>query len=44
MPWLQTADIAGLRKVFVDVSWEKAVGREHLQMSTYIADTKLDEK
>jgi prepilin-type N-terminal cleavage/methylation domain-containing protein len=44
LPRLQGADIAGLRKVLVDVNWKKATGREHLQMSTYVADTKLNEQ
>ena len=44
LPCLQGVDIAGLRKVLVNVNWKKAVGREHLRMSTYIADTKLNEK
>lgn len=34
-------DIAGLRRVFVDVSWKQGIRRKHLQMSTYVADRKL---
>ncbi len=35
------ADITGLRKISVDVSWKEGVGRKQLQMSTYVADKKL---
>jgi len=34
-------DITGLRKISVDVSWKKGVGRKQLQISTYVADKKL---
>jgi len=34
-------DIAGLRRVLVDVSWEQGIRPKHIQMSTYIADRKL---
>jgi prepilin-type N-terminal cleavage/methylation domain-containing protein len=34
-------DIAGLRRIFVDVSWKQGIRRKHLQMSTYVADRKL---
>ena len=34
-------DIAGLRRVFVDVSWKQGIRWKHLQMSTYVADRKL---
>lgn len=35
------ADITGLRKISVDVSWKEGAGRKQLQMSTYVADKKL---
>jgi hypothetical protein len=38
---LDTRDIAGLRRVLVDVSWGQGISRKHLKMSTYIADRKL---
>ena len=41
LPQLDEAGITGLRKVFVDVSWEQGLGRKHLQMSTYVADRNL---
>ena len=34
-------DIAGLRRILVDISWEQGIRRKHLQMSTYVADRKL---
>ncbi len=34
-------DIAGLRRIFVDVSWKQGIRWKHLQMSTYVADRKL---
>jgi prepilin-type N-terminal cleavage/methylation domain-containing protein len=34
-------DIAGLRRILVDISWEEGIRRKHLQMSTYVADRKL---
>jgi len=40
-PQLGELDIAGLRRVFVDVSWKQGIRRKHLQMSTYVADRKL---
>lgn len=40
-PQLEQADITGLRKVFVDVSWKQGINHRHLQMSTYVADRKL---
>ena len=33
--------ISGLRKIYVDISWEQGISRKHLQMSTYVADRKL---
>ena len=44
IPQLDEADITGLRKISVDVSWKKGTGRKHLQMSTYVADGKLNEQ
>jgi prepilin-type N-terminal cleavage/methylation domain-containing protein len=43
-PQLDEADITGLRRVLVDVNWKQGTGRKHLQMSTYVADWKLNEK
>jgi type II secretion system protein I len=43
-PLLDEANITGLRKVLVDVSWKQGTGCKHLQMSTYVADWKLNEK
>lgn len=40
VPELHDADVNRLRKVSVDVTLQ-ALGRKHLQMSTYIADKKL---
>jgi len=34
-------DIAGLRRILVDISWEQGIRRKHMQMSTYVADRKL---
>lgn len=44
LPQLQQANITGLRKVLVDVSWRQADSRRHLQMSTYVAQAKLNEQ
>ena len=41
---LDEANITGLRKILVDVSWKQGVGRKHIQMSTYVADRKLNEQ
>ncbi len=38
---LDGMDIAGLRKILVDVSWKQGIRRKHLQMSTYVADRNL---
>lgn len=35
------ADKSGLRKICVDVGWKQGAGSKHLQMSTYVADRKL---
>ena len=34
-------DTPGLRRIYVDVSWEQGIRWKHLQMSTYVADRKL---
>ena len=34
-------DVAGLRRILVDISWEEGIRRKKLQMSTYVADRKL---
>lgn len=34
-------DLTGLRKIYVDVSWEHGTRRKHVQMSTYVADRKI---
>lgn len=39
--WLR-ADINGLRKISVDVAFKQGVHRKHLQMSTCVADRKLE--
>ncbi len=44
LPQLDEADITGLRKVLVDVNWEQGTICKHLQLSTYVADEKLNEK
>ena len=41
LPELVEADVAGLREISVDVTWNQGVGRKHLQMSTCVADGKL---
>ena len=41
LPQLHEADITGLRKILVDVSWRQGAGQKHLQVSTYVADRKL---
>jgi type II secretion system protein I len=44
LPLLDNANITGLRKVLVDVSWKQGTCQKHLQMSTYVADWELNEK
>ena len=34
-------DITGLRKIVVNVNWRQGRGRKHIQMSTYVAERKL---
>lgn len=41
LPELVEAKVAGLRRISVDVTWNRGVGRKHLQMSTCVADGKL---
>jgi len=41
LPQLDGVNIAGLRKILVDVSWKQGSSRKQLQMSTYVADRKL---
>ncbi len=41
LPQLDQTDITGLREILVDVTWEQGLGQKHLQMSTYVADRKL---
>ena len=41
LPELAQAEVAGLRKVSVDVTWKQGIRRKHLQMSTCVADRKL---
>ena len=43
-PQLDEVDITGLRRVLVDVGWKQGTGRKQLQMSTYVADRKLNEQ
>ncbi|MFC1634999.1 prepilin-type N-terminal cleavage/methylation domain-containing protein [Planctomycetota bacterium] len=38
---LDVEDVAGLRKLLVDVSWKQGTNPKHLRMSTYVADRKL---
>lgn len=42
LPQLAGADINGLRKISVDVTFKQGVYRKHLQMSTCVADRKLE--
>jgi type II secretion system protein I len=44
LPQLDEVNITGLRKILVDVGWKQGTGYKHLQMSTYVADRKLNEK
>ena len=43
LPRWDAAGIAGLRRVLVEVAWKQSGGQERLEMSTYIADRKLNE-
>ena len=44
LPELGTAANAGLRRILVDVSWKQRLGRNHLQMTTYIAEREYGGK
>ncbi len=44
LPQLSQVDTTGLRSVLVDVSFKQGTGNKHLQMSTYVADRKLNEQ
>ena len=41
LPELAQAEVAGLRKISVDVTWKQGIRRRHLQMSTCVADRKM---
>jgi len=41
LPELTQADVGGLRKISVDVTWNQGIRGKHLKMSTYVADRKL---
>lgn len=43
LPGLDKPHVEGLRKISVDVSWKQSTGRNHLQMSTYVADKTYHE-
>ena len=43
LPGLDKPHVEGLRKISVDVSWKQSIGRNHLQMSTYVADKTYHE-
>ena len=38
---LSETNTAGLRRIYVDISWEQGIRWKHLEMSTYVADRKL---
>jgi len=38
---LDKVQIAGLRKILVDITWKQGVSRKQLQTSTYVADRKM---
>jgi len=40
---LDKLHVEGLRKISVDVTWKQSIGRNHLQMSTYVADKTYHE-
>ncbi len=44
LPELDEPHVEGLRKISVDVSWKQTIGRNHLQMSTYVADKTYHEQ
>jgi type II secretion system protein I len=41
LPGFENAKITGLRKISVDVSWNKGLAGRHIQLSTCVADRKL---
>jgi len=41
LPQLNDANVAGLRKISVEVTWKQGLSRKQIQMSTYVADRKL---
>lgn len=41
LPQLEQAQIGGLRKVLVDISWKQGAGWKHLEMLTCVADDKI---
>ena len=41
LPQLDKEQIAGLRKILVDITWKQGRSRKQLQTSTYVADRKL---
>jgi len=41
LPELENSGVTGLRKISVDVSWKQGTRQKHLEMSTYVADRKL---
>ncbi|UCG48282.1 MAG: prepilin-type N-terminal cleavage/methylation domain-containing protein [Phycisphaerales bacterium] len=41
-PPLTAGGIAGLRRILVDVTWRQGLGRKSLQMSTCVADGKIE--
>ena len=38
LPQLDSEKISGLKKVSVDIAWQRGTGKKHLRMSTLIAD------
>ena len=40
-PQLSQTHVTGLRKVVVDVNWKRGAAGKGVQMSTYVADGKL---
>ena len=41
LPELERAGVTGLRKISVDIGWKQGTRQKHLEMSTYVADRKL---
>jgi prepilin-type N-terminal cleavage/methylation domain-containing protein len=40
-PELIATEITGLRRIFVEIGWERGSGSKNLQMSTYVADRRI---